>query len=202
MRLQVRTMPTAPYAADHPLELTLSGFHSFDPAKGSAAPMLAGQSSQALQIGMRAPSDPLGLRSLGILGAASKDMERPPGAGDPALFPKAMLDAMTPEQRAQVLGTLAKQRAGGTPTLSTQPQALDPTLFPQSMLDAMTPEQRAQVLGTLGKQRAGGTKAVSAQPQALDPTLFPQSMLDAMTPEQRAQVLGTLAKQRTGGTGR
>jgi hypothetical protein len=34
--------------------------------------------------------------------------------GDPDLFPPEMLAAMTPEQRAHVLETLAKQRAKGT----------------------------------------------------------------------------------------
>lgn len=37
-----------------------------------------------------------------------------PITGDPALFPPEMLAAMTPEQRAHVIETLAKQRARGT----------------------------------------------------------------------------------------
>ncbi len=192
------------------LQLTLSGLQSIDPTKATAAGAFPGQSSSALRIttevGGTLPSAPLGLRALGIAGGASKDIERPPRAGDPALFPQAMLDAMTPEQRAQVLGSLAKQRAVNTGTMSAKPQApaLDPTLFPPSMLAAMTPEQRAQVLSTLTKQRAAsaGTTREESQAPSLDPTLFPPSMLAAMTPEQRAQVLSTLAKQRAGGTGR
>jgi hypothetical protein len=38
--------------------------------------------------------------------------DAPPLPGDPALFPPEMLAAMTPEQRAHVLESLAKQRGG------------------------------------------------------------------------------------------
>jgi len=40
------------------------------------------------------------------------NLDAPPLPGDPALFPPEMLAAMTPEQRAHVLETLAKQRPG------------------------------------------------------------------------------------------
>lgn len=55
------------------------------------------------------------LSTLGMLAAKQRDPEAPPNAGDPALFPQSMLDAMTPEQQAQVISTLVKQRAGGVP---------------------------------------------------------------------------------------
>jgi hypothetical protein len=55
------------------------------------------------------------LSTLGTLAAKQQDPEAPPHAGDPALFPQSMLDAMTPEQQAQVISTLVKQRAGGIP---------------------------------------------------------------------------------------
>jgi|SRR5579862_2979013 len=44
--------------------------------------------------------------------ARSSSIGGPPALGDPALFPPEMLAAMTPEQRAKVLETLLKQRAG------------------------------------------------------------------------------------------
>ena len=64
---------------------------------------------------LMAPVPPTSLLStLGMLATKQQDPEAPPHAGDPALFPQAMLDAMTPEQQAQVISTLVKQRSGGT----------------------------------------------------------------------------------------
>ena len=141
------------------LELTLTSSRRVEPTTGSS-PSSTRVSRSSLATPLLIMSDtmsrPLALGALGKLGAASENLVPPPRPGDPALFPQAMLDAMTPEQRAQVLGTLAKQRTGETPTLSSSQHSLDPALFPQSMLDAMTPEQRAQVLSSLAKQRAGG----------------------------------------------
>lgn len=59
------------------------------------------------------PLPPSLLGTLGMLAMQQQNVDAPPHPGDPALFPQTMLDAMTPEQRAQVISTLVKQRSGG-----------------------------------------------------------------------------------------
>jgi hypothetical protein len=54
------------------------------------------------------------LSTLGMLATKQRDPDAPPDAGDPALFPQSMLDAMTPDQRAKVVSTLVKQHGGGS----------------------------------------------------------------------------------------
>jgi hypothetical protein len=66
------------------------------------------------QLTITTATPPSLLGTLENLAAQAREDAVPPHAGDPALFPQAMLDAMTPEQRAQVLNTLVKQRAGAT----------------------------------------------------------------------------------------
>jgi hypothetical protein len=67
-----------------------------------------------LTLGSPTPTQPPLLTALERLASQPHDLQAPPHAGDPALFPQAMLDAMTPDQRAQVLNTLLKQRTSGT----------------------------------------------------------------------------------------
>jgi hypothetical protein len=92
---------------------------TIDDSAAAAAPT-AGQPAphqttgfRQVTIGLANPSpSPFLLSTLGRLAMSQRDPEAPPHPGDPALFSQSMLDAMTPEQRAQVLSTLAKERSG------------------------------------------------------------------------------------------
>ena len=153
-----------------------------------APTMRAGQglAGTAEQVAHTLMAQPRGEAGVPTAWARTGNLEAPPLPGDPALFPPEMLAAMTPEQRAHVMDSLAKQRTSVAP-----PTPVDPALFPSEMLGAMTPEQRAHVMDTLAKQRANANT-----PLPNDPALFPPEMLAAMTPEQRANVMEILAKQR------
>jgi hypothetical protein len=95
-----------------------SGVDSTSTTGAIVSPHVPAKASALTHIGatLMAPVPPTSLLStLGMLAAKQQDPEAPPHAGDPVLFPQSMLDAMTPEQQAQVISTLVKQRSGGIP---------------------------------------------------------------------------------------
>jgi hypothetical protein len=79
-------------------------------------PMPAAISSRPLgaagQVAHTLMSDPAELTGSQNAWYRAGEFGAPPLPGDPALFPPEMLAAMTPEQRAHVMETLAKQRSG------------------------------------------------------------------------------------------
>lgn len=78
------------------------------------APSMKGNAAvvAALSHAVMTPVDHSRGTPFGLVGHPSHEPGAPPGAGDPALFPAGMLEAMTPEQRAKVIESLASQRLG------------------------------------------------------------------------------------------